>query len=582
MNLNKEFHEHLQAGRLTDAISLVVGQLVELKITTKANSGRLHTTVDLLNGQITNTVDPAFFSDKSSQKLLEFHTNQITATSQVVREQLRSLQDLLQALTPPEPPRENIKLIAITAGESDLVLSMAKESITEGASKAIEPVNSLAAVAPAIITAQTSETLPVALTEAVPAIQTPSINDKSNEILAPEQPISQPEPLVTKVPETPPISQPEPLVTKVPETPPISQPEPLVTKVPETPPISQLEPLVAKAPETPLISQPQVTKVPETPPISQAEPLVTKASENSSTFQPEPQVAKIVEHSAISQSQGTKAPDHLQLFEPEDDFGITAADLEPLSNRTTKSPESDSSTRTSGDSLPETIRERQASWYENRSPSAQAKLSEHVKLPETPPVTKPESRAGIASGLAAALAQTSALDPSEAAAIPNKFDQALRSAGVRSASVEDPHPFVANKSVAQPSINQPAIEQPTELIPRKELIDLLRESEDDWDEWLLEEDNILSELSDVTKDRVPDLESHWLSAATSGSVSVKSSPSDWEEFMPEYPEVNTVASKNQANVERFRQNLVNDPQLMSELLAELDDLEEMEEGKPKL
>ncbi len=463
MDLNQEFHEHLQAGRLKDAISLVVGQLVELKITTKANSGRLHTTVDLLNGQITNTVDPAFFSDKSSQKLLEFHTNQITATSQVVREQLRSLQDLLQALNLPEAPRESIKLIAIT----------------EGASAAIEPISSLVAAPIAIISAQTSETLPVILTKAVPEISAPSRTEQFNEILAPEH-----------------------------------------------------------------------------SPVSQPKPLIAQTSGNSSTFQPEPQVAKIVEHPAISQA--AKAPDHLEIFEPEDDFEITAADLESLSAQTEKSPESD----------------RQASWYENRS--------EHVKLPETPPVPKPESRAGIASGLAAALAQTSALDPSEAAAIPNKFDQALRSAGVRSIS-EDPHPFAA-KSVAQSIVTQPAvavgaIEQPTELIPRRELIDLLRESEDDWDEWLLEEDNILTELSDVTKDKVG---SHWLSGATSGSVSVKSSPSDWEEFMPEYPEVNAVASKNQANVERFRQNLVNDPQLMSELLAELDDLEEMEEGKPKL
>jgi hypothetical protein len=500
MNLNQEFHEHLQAGRITDAISLVVGQLVELKITTKANSGRLHTTVDLLSGQITNTVDPAFFSDKSSQKLLEFHTNQITATSQVVREQLRSLQDLLQALTPPEASGENIKLIAIAASESDPALSLAKEAITAGASGAIEPVNPLAA-APAIISTQASETLPVALTGSVPTILAPSITEKSNEILAPGQPVSQPEPPVAQTPETPPISQPEPLGAQI--------------------------------------------------------------SENSSTFQPAPQVAKLVEHPAISQPQIAKAPDHPQLFEPEDDFDITAADLEPLSAQTTKSPTSD----------------REPSRYEYQS---EKDRSEHVKLPETLPITKPESRAGIASGLAAALAQTTALDPSEAAAIPNKFDHALRSAGVRSTTEEDPHPFAASKSVIEPIINQPVIEQPTELIPRRELIDLLRESEDDWDEWLLEEDNILSELSDVTKDKVPDLESHWLSAATNGSVSAKSSPSDWEEFMPEYPEVNTVASKNQANVERFRQNLVNDPQLMSELLAELDDLEEMEEGKPKL
>jgi hypothetical protein len=498
MNLNQEFHEHLQAGRLTEAISLVVGQLVELKITTKANSGRLHTTVDLLNGQITNTVDPAFFSDKSSQKLLEFHTNQITATAQVVREQLRSLQDLLQAMTPPAAASENIKLIAITSDESGV------------GSEAIEPVNVLAAAAPTIISTQTSETLPVALTEAVSVIKTISVTEKSDEILAPDQPISQPEPQVAKAPEN--LSQPEIPVTNAPDYSPISQPE-------------TLEPLSAKIPE------------------------------HLSIIYPEPQVANIVD---LSQPQATKATESLQIFEPAADSDINTANLEPLSAETAKKP----------------VIISEASWHENRS--------ERVKLPETLPIAKPASRAGIASGLAAALAQTSALDPSEAGAIPNKFDQALRSAGVRSNTEEAFHPFAANKPVTEPTINQPVIEQPTELIPKRELIDLLRESEDDWDEWLLEEDNILSELSDVTKDKVPDLESHWLSAATNGSVSANSSPSDWEEFMPEYPEVSTVANRNQANVERFRQNLVNDPQLMSELLAELDDLEEMEQGKPRL
>lgn len=441
MNLNQEFHEHLQAGRLTEAISLVVGQLVELKITTTANSGRLHTTVDLLNGQITNTVDPAFFSDKASQKLLEFHTNQIAVTSQVVREQLRSLQDLLQAVTLLEAGK-------LTADESSL------QSL---ATPSIEPINCLVAAAPAIVNPQTSETLPVALIEAVPWAA-----EKFDSTLTLEQPTSQP----------------------------------------------------------------------ETP------------------------VAEIAEQS-ISQLPVAAASD--QASEPKENFDITA-DSEPLAQAVAGAPE--------------------ASPGENRS--------ERVKLPETSPANKSESRAGIASGLAAALAQTSALDPSEAAAIPNKFDQALRSAGVRSTTAEDLHPFVANKSTVEPAIVNPIvnqliieqpIEQPAELIPRQELIDLLQESEDDWDEWLLEEDNILSELSDVTRDKLPDLESNWLSTATD---STNSSLADWEEFMPEYLEVSTVASKNQANVERFRQNSVNDPQLMSELLAELDDLEEMQETNPKL
>jgi hypothetical protein len=471
MNLNQEFHEHLQAGRIADAIALVIGQLVELKITTKANSGRLHTTVNLLSGQITNTVDPAFFSDKASQKLLEFHTNQITATSQVVREQLRSLQDLLQALTP-AATQENIKPIPLASGESSPRLSLSKQAITEGASVAIESVSIGATTPPVIISTQTSETQPVALAEVVPSIRTPSIAEKSDGVLAPEEPISQPEPLITKTPRNPPIPQ---------------------------------------------------------------EPLGAKTSE----------------HSATTQPQVTKDSDHLQVSEPEKDFEITAADSEPMHPQTAPAIPSSAS---------EAIEQK-----------------ERVKLPETSPTNKPESRVGIASGLAAVLAQTSAFDPSEAAAIPNKFDQALRSAGVRSTTEEDLHPFVAHKAIAETTITQSVIEHPTELIPRRELIDLLQESEDDWDEWLLEEDNILSELSDVTKDRLPDLESHWLSASASSSA--KSAASDWEEFMPEYPEVNTIASKNQANVERFRQNLVNDPQLMSELLAELDDLEEEDKLK---
>jgi hypothetical protein len=441
MNLNQEFHEHLQAGRLIEAISLVVGQLVELKITTKASSGNLHTTVDLLQGQIINTVDPAFFSDKSSQKLLEFHTNQITATSQVVREQLRSLQDLLQALATPEVSKENISPTAVTSSEAlisvDSKINMAANS----------------PVVPAIISVTSNETPPVAVAdEVVPAIQTQSIE----EILAAEQPS----------------------ITTVPEL--------LVTQAAENPPISPTAAPVGKLEEQPAIAQP-------------------------------------------------------------------LADLTEDSNITDSAPQATSQ-------APDPIFDSAAAQESNQS--------ERVKLPD---FSKPESPAEIASGLAAVLAQTSAPDPAEAATIPNKFDQALRSAGVRSTTEEDPPPFAANQSLAEPKIQQSAIEQPTDLIPKRELIDLLQESEEDWDEWLLEEDNIFSELSDVTKDKLPDLESHWLSAAAA-----KSSPTDWDEFMPEYPEVN----KNQANVERFRQNFSNDPQLMRELLAELED-NLKEEGKSK-
>jgi hypothetical protein len=471
MNLNQEFHEYLQAGRISDAIALVVGQLIELKITTKANSGRLHTTVNLLNGQITNTVDPVFFSDKASQKLLEFHTNQITATAQVVREQLRSLQDLLQAL----PALEVVKpeVIKSTANEPE----------------------SLFLTQPEIISSQqVSETLPVVLTAFADELPSLAVTD-------------QPETLVAKATEH--LNSPLAPAVKVVEHLPVVEPEPQVLPAPERLPKPQPE-----------IS---VTPASEHLPEYQPEILVTQIPGNLTKPQPQPQIA-VTEHSEIH-------------FEPE-------------------------------------------SFPANTEKLPVIDQSERVKLPEIPLNSKPSPRVGIASGLAAALANASALDPSEASAIPNKFDQALKSAGVRSVSEEELHPFGSNKKTADLMAVPPVIDQPSELLPKRELIDLLSGSDDDWDEWLLEEDNILSELSDVTKDRMPDLEAHWLSE--NGSTVPKSAPSDWEEFMPEYPAVNSVATKNQANVERFRQNLVNDPQLMSELLAELDDLEEMGDPKPKL
>jgi hypothetical protein len=455
MNLSQEFHEHLQAGRLSAAISLVVGQLVELKIVTKANSGKLQTTVDLLSGEITSTVDPAFMSDKASQRLLDFHTNQITATANVVREQLRSLQDLLQVLSPSMP------VVA-------------------------EPVTQPTAI---ISSPQVSDTLPVTLPEIPTA---PALTEESiPENLAPQ--------LITP-PQAPQPSESlaEPLVAKAPAT-----VAPNRSKLVDQKSIDQLEPVaeVANAAITEETSTAIEAKLPQLPPIP----------------------------SAVSAA-------------------ISVGNSEPV--------------------------------------LSQPKIEQPdlIKLPEMP---KQESRAAIASGLAAALAQTNAFDPAEAAAIPNKFDQALKSAGVRSAD-EELHPFRSGKPDEHIAV-QPVLEQPTELIRERELINLLSESDEDWDEWLLEEDNILSELSDVTKDKLPDLEASWLSDAnseTTGSNQFSTgdmarAPADWDEFMPECADLNTMTNKNQANVERFRQNLVNDPQLMSELLAELDDLEEFGDGKPK-
>jgi hypothetical protein len=397
MNSSEQFHEHLQAGRLAAAISLVVGQIVEIDIITNATPGSLHTKVNLLTGQIVSTVDPAFVSDKAYQRLLEFHTNQIGAASQIVREQLRSLQDLLHT------------------------------------------VESSQAATPAVIPAP------------APVTETSKVRVMVGTTAEPVQKIE-------------------------------------LEKVPANPPVS-----LSDAPVMELEVAP-VTIVPVAPAdISTVPPVV-------SNVEPPPSPA------------------------------VTTAVVSP------------------------------------------------VTPPVKPENKLPEVKMGIASGLAAAVAQVGTPNPSEAATIPNKFDQALKSAGIRQ-DTEEVHPFVPNSVAATKSpatSPQPLPDSFASTTGDRELIDLLSESGDDWDEWLLEEDNILSELSEasdlMTKDKLADK-----SMGKVGGFGGRP-PAEWDEFLPEY---DAAANKNQANVERFRQNLVNDPQLMSELLAELDDIEQLDGEKPR-
>jgi hypothetical protein len=363
MNSSEQFHEHLRAGRLSAAISLVVGQIVELNITTNATPGSLNTKVDLLSGQITSTVDPAFVSDKAYQRLLDFHTNQINAASQIVREQLRSLQDLLHTLNTEKNSVELVVPASISEPEETEMAPLVPETIESNKTSGILPVN--VPELPVLDAAETASktTIPVVTVETVAAIPTPEV-----------------------------------------------------------------------APITP----------------------------------------------------------------------------------------------------------------ESKSPGV---------------------RAGIAVGLAAVLAKAGDPHPANAMTIPNKFDQALKFAGIRKEAAEA-HPFSPGNAPHSP-VSSPEI-------PDRELIDLLSESGEDWDEWLLEEDNILSELSEagdqMTKNKL---------AAREKDSKIENNftgrpPAEWDEFLPEY---DATVNKNQANVERFRQNLVNDPQLMSELLAELDDIELLDEGK---
>ncbi len=171
-----------------------------------------------------------------------------------------------------------------------------------------------------------------------------------------------------------------------------------------------------------------------------------------------------------------------------------------------------------------------------------------------------------AAGMVAAVALAGPPQLNEADSIPNKFDQVLKSAGVR--EDDGNSPFLAAAQLEN-------TESQSKPIVNDEGFQPLHETDAEWDEWLLEEDAILSELSQasaaVAKDKIPDWQGEWF---TQPHLQ-KNVAEEWEQFIPEYIDLDAPAHRGQANVERFRQNLVNDPQLMSELLAELDDIEKL-------
>jgi hypothetical protein len=421
MTINSEFHANLQAGKVSEAISLLVSQLVEMDIVTAlpadANgSHALTTKVDLLSGRIVNEIGSEFVSNPAYAKFLAFHTEQIDATSQLVREQLRGLQGLV----------EN-KSTDIFATKTPIVID--------------RPAS--------------SSTLPLPL----PEPETPVQKSRITATISPTVP-------------APKAAEPEPTIPAVASTPPAPAPEEFSDELK----VSELPPEKVSAPAAAITIE-RITPQAKAKPAEPAPP------------EPEPTVA----------------------------------------------------------------------------PAAATPVEVTVRREQT------------VRGVSAAIASAGSPDISEASTIPNRFNQVLKSAGVKEEEdVENPFALDTAETAEIEAPHPPANLD-------RELIDLLNDPDEQWDEWLLEDDSIFSELSqasqEATKDKIPEMDDNWF--APPAAKSDDGILEDWEKFIPEYTDPDPVTSKSQANVERFRQNLVNDPQMMNELLAELDDIEQLGEVKPK-
>ena len=111
MTSSDDFKRALKAGKLTEALTLAMGKIIELNIVTtvvdsedqshpwqqvKVKPGyRMQTHIDLVQGDITNEIGEQFLSGGTYEELRKFHQQQVVQGNVTIQENVESLQKLL-------------------------------------------------------------------------------------------------------------------------------------------------------------------------------------------------------------------------------------------------------------------------------------------------------------------------------------------------------------------------------------------------------------------------------------------------------------------------------------------------------
>ncbi|HEY9744016.1 MAG TPA: hypothetical protein V6C90_26300 [Coleofasciculaceae cyanobacterium] len=116
MATSDDFKEQLKAGKIADALTLALGQAVELEITTWVSSSnsedktsieadqppadcRMRTRLNIVNGDIDNEVGTQFIGNGPYTELRQFHMEQVQEGPQMIQQNLENLQELFTVLT---------------------------------------------------------------------------------------------------------------------------------------------------------------------------------------------------------------------------------------------------------------------------------------------------------------------------------------------------------------------------------------------------------------------------------------------------------------------------------------------------
>lgn len=105
MTAMTEFKEKIKAGEFLDALTLAMGEAVELKITTWVSSeddviesnpsqpsNRLRTRINLIDGEIENEIGSEFINNPGYAELQQLHLEQVQQSRDTLIRNLESLQ----------------------------------------------------------------------------------------------------------------------------------------------------------------------------------------------------------------------------------------------------------------------------------------------------------------------------------------------------------------------------------------------------------------------------------------------------------------------------------------------------------
>lgn len=117
MATSDDFKAQLKAGKIVDALTLALGEAVELEITTWVSSSknsdektaseadkpaadcRMRTRMNIVDGAIDNEVGSRFIGNGPYTELREFHMEQVQQGREIIQQNLENLQHLFTVLT---------------------------------------------------------------------------------------------------------------------------------------------------------------------------------------------------------------------------------------------------------------------------------------------------------------------------------------------------------------------------------------------------------------------------------------------------------------------------------------------------